>query len=237
MVAFQEVHKEAKLKFVRDFFVCLLLFFFAFPSYISGVHHFWWDFCVCDRVFNPTIHIPSSWMVRAGCVFVAGIHPSRTWTSGSFESVQWNACVHRLDLGLYSHPKEFFGEWSLNPCELQGKNPQRRIEPAPLWTASPNTANWAIPAPQVCEWYAEHLFSSQRAIIMKRVMPLLRLLLVVVWAASCLATDGGNDNHHHHYLNTFAVQVDGGLTEAQSVAEELGFSVDREVLMHWSRCR
>ena len=28
--------------------------------------------------------------------------------SGSFESVRWNACVHRLDLGLYSHPKEFF---------------------------------------------------------------------------------------------------------------------------------
>ena len=29
--------------------------------------------------------------------------------SGSFESVQWNACVHRLDLSLYSHPKEFGG--------------------------------------------------------------------------------------------------------------------------------
>ena len=24
----------------------------------------------------------------------------------SFESVQWKACVHRLDLGLYSRPKE-----------------------------------------------------------------------------------------------------------------------------------
>ena len=24
--------------------------------------------------------------------------------SGSFESVRWNACVHRLDLCLYSHP-------------------------------------------------------------------------------------------------------------------------------------
>ena len=69
-------------------------------------------------------------MVRAGCVFVAGIHPSRTWTSGSFESVRWNACVHRLDLGLYSHLKEFFGEWSLNPCQLQGKNPlYRKMSP------------------------------------------------------------------------------------------------------------
>ena len=35
--------------------------------------------------------------------------------SGSFESVRWNACVHRLDLGLYSHPKEFIGEWSSEP--------------------------------------------------------------------------------------------------------------------------
>ena len=26
--------------------------------------------------------------------------------SGSFESVQSNACVHRLDLGLHFHPRE-----------------------------------------------------------------------------------------------------------------------------------
>ena len=26
--------------------------------------------------------------------------------SGSFESGQWNACMHRQDLGLYFHPKE-----------------------------------------------------------------------------------------------------------------------------------
>ena len=51
-------------------------------------------------------HIPSSWMVmvHAGCVFVVSIHPSVTWMSGSFESLQWHACVHRLQLGLYSHP-------------------------------------------------------------------------------------------------------------------------------------
>ena len=29
--------------------------------------------------------------------------------SGSFESMRWNACVHRLDLGLYSHPIDFWG--------------------------------------------------------------------------------------------------------------------------------
>ena len=53
-----------------------------------------------------------------------------------------------------------FGEWSLNPCLLQGKNPssgkfpQRRIEPATLWTGSPNTTNWAIAAPR--PWFNSH---------------------------------------------------------------------------------
>ena len=48
-------------------------------------------------------------MVHTGRAFVAGIHPSRTWTSVSVESVRWNAYVHRLDPGLYTHPKEFLG--------------------------------------------------------------------------------------------------------------------------------
>ena len=96
------------------------LFFFSFPSYISGVHHFWVRFLRMWPFFNPTIKVVT-FRLRGWCVlgvfFVAGIHPSRTWTSGSFESVWWNrACVHRLDLGLYSHLKEFLGEWSLNPC-------------------------------------------------------------------------------------------------------------------------
>ena len=43
-------------------------------------------------------------MMDDGCDFVDGIHPSRTRTS--FETVRWNACVHRLDLGVYSHPKQ-----------------------------------------------------------------------------------------------------------------------------------
>ena len=32
--------------------------------------------------------------------------------SGSLESVRWNTCEHRLDLGLFSHPKEFWGNRS-----------------------------------------------------------------------------------------------------------------------------
>ena len=95
-------------------------------------------------------------MVHAGCVFVAGIHLSRTWTSGWFESVRWYACVHRLDLSLYSHPKEVFREWSQNPCYLQGKNPlywkklspeDGTHDPASSRTASPTHYQRAIPAP------------------------------------------------------------------------------------------
>ena len=56
------------------------------------------------------------------CVFVAGIHPSRTWMSGSLKSVRCNACVHRLDLGLYSHPKELWGNGVRTHVNSKGKN-------------------------------------------------------------------------------------------------------------------
>ena len=90
-------------------------------------------------------------MVHAGCVFVASIHPSRTWMSGSFESMQWNACVLRLDLGLYSHPKEgVFSRPVLTPRE---KSPlseaQRRIRPTMLHHTgqrAQHTTNWTLPA-------------------------------------------------------------------------------------------
>ena len=88
--------------------------------------HFWWNFCICDHsccfvvllllFFYPTIEVVTfgqHWWCVLG-VFVASIHPSRTWMLGSFESLRWNTCVHRLDLGLHSHPKEGFKEWSQN---------------------------------------------------------------------------------------------------------------------------
>ena len=100
-------------------------------------------------------------MVHAGCVFVAGIHLSRTWTSGSFESVQWNACVHRLDLGLYSHPKEFLGNEVRTHVNSKGKipftpknSPQRRIKPTMLHQAgqrAQHTTN-ELCRPPVCFW-------------------------------------------------------------------------------------
>ena len=56
--------------------------------------------------------------------------------SGSFESVHRNACVHRLDLGLYSHPKEFWGlesEPMLAPREKPSLlEAQMKIKPTTL---------------------------------------------------------------------------------------------------------
>ena len=43
--------------------------------------------------------------------------------SGSLESVRWNACVHRLDFSLYSHPKEFWGSGVRTHVNSKGKYP------------------------------------------------------------------------------------------------------------------
>ena len=95
-------------------------------------------------VFSPTIEVVT-FRLHGWCmlgVFVAGIHPSRTWMSGSFESVQWNACVHRLELGLYSNLKEFLGNGvrthviSKRNNPLYWKNsPYRSIKPTTLHQA------------------------------------------------------------------------------------------------------
>ena len=112
-------------------------------------------------------------MVRAGCVFVAGIQPSRTWMSGSFESLRWNAGAHRQDQGLYSHPKELIGEMESEPMLTpREKSPlpeaQRRFQRATLHHAgqrAQHTTDWAIPDPVIafstaCVMVAEASVSS-----------------------------------------------------------------------------
>ena len=46
--------------------------------------------------------------------------------SGSLESVRWTACVHRLDLGLYTHLKEFGGNGVRAHINSKGKVPSTR---------------------------------------------------------------------------------------------------------------
>ena len=110
--------------------------------------------------FNPTIKVVTfrlrGWCVPGGCVFVAGIHQSRTWTSGSFESARWKCmCAQTRPRFILSSERVFWGNgvWShvnsKGKIPSTGKCPQRRIEPATLWTASPSTTNWAILAPNV----------------------------------------------------------------------------------------
>ena len=74
--------------------------------------------------------------------------------SGSFESVRWNARVQRLDLRLYSHPTEFWGNGVKTHANSKGKKlsarSSRRIESTMLHHTgqqSQHTTNWAIPAP------------------------------------------------------------------------------------------
>ena len=112
-------------------------------------------------------HIPSLWMMmHAGCVFVAGIHPFRTWMSGSFESVRWNACVHGLNFCLYCLPKEFMGNEVRTHVNSVGKIPStwgsegvREVEPSTLHHAEqpvqhtvlvPTPTSPSHPAPWMC---------------------------------------------------------------------------------------
>ena len=102
--------------------VIFLLLLLHFPAVSLG-------FTILDAIFAYvtifyTYHWGSHlspWMVHAGCVFAAGIHPSRTRLSGTFESERWNACIHRLYLGLYSHPKEFWGNGVRTHVNSKGK--------------------------------------------------------------------------------------------------------------------
>ena len=95
-------------------------------------------------------------MVQARRVFVTSIHPFRTWKSGSLESVQCNACVCRLDLGLHFHLKKFGGNGVRTHVNSKGKMPStRKISPeeyrthdaASSRTVRPSYYQQAIPAP------------------------------------------------------------------------------------------
>ena len=88
-------------------------------------------------------------MVHAGCIFVAGIHLSRTWMLGSFGFMRWNSCVHRLDFGFALIRKSLGGMESVRMLTPREKFPlpedQRMVKP--LNAASHTTAS---PTHSVC---------------------------------------------------------------------------------------
>ena len=103
--------------------------FFCVPSCISGVHHFGLDFCVCDCFFNPTIEEVTfrlrEWCMLGVFLFSAFTHLGHE-CQDLFESIQWNACVHRLYPCLYSHPKDFSGNGVRTHVNSKGKIPSTR---------------------------------------------------------------------------------------------------------------
>ena len=115
-------------------------------------------FTIVGEIFAYlTSYILFSSTMYAGCVIAIGICPSRTWMSGSFESVWWNTCVHRLDLGLYSNLKELGGNGVRSHVNSKGKSPPPEKfsleedwinDTASSRTVSPTHYQRAIPVPQ-----------------------------------------------------------------------------------------
>ena len=79
---------------------------------------FGWDFCVCDRFLIQPLRYSHSFFVDFACWMFLLPAFTGLW---SFESVRWNACVHRLDHGLYSYPREFWGNGVLTHVNSKGK--------------------------------------------------------------------------------------------------------------------
>ena len=81
-------------------------------------------------------------MVRAGCVFDAGIHPPRI-------RAMKHMCAQTRPQFILSSERVFLTHVNSKGTYVNSKGkipstrkfPQRRIEPATLWTASPNTTN------------------------------------------------------------------------------------------------
>ena len=85
-----------------------ITFFFLSPAVYLGFTIFGWYFLRIWPFFNPTIKVVT-FRLRGWCML--GVFLLLTFTRLGHE------CQDLLSLcGLYSHPKELLGEWSLNPC-------------------------------------------------------------------------------------------------------------------------
>ena len=130
-------------------------FFFAFHSCISGVHHFWVRFLRMWPFFNPTIKVVT-FRLRGWCVLGVVLLPAFTRLGHERQDLLslydgMHVCTDYTS--VYTLIRRSFwgnGVWthvnSKGKIRSTRKCPQRRIEPATLWTASPSTTNWAIPA-------------------------------------------------------------------------------------------
>ena len=87
--------------------------------------------------FNPTIEVVT-FRLRGLCMLGVFLLPAFTRLGHECQDL-FDCYVHRLDLGLYSHSKEFWGNGVRTHVNSKGiihstgkKSPQRRIEPTTL---------------------------------------------------------------------------------------------------------
>ena len=90
--------------------------------------------------------------------------------SGSFESLWWNKCVHKLDLGLYSHPTEILKKGVRTHVNSKGKIPSIRgskengsHDTASCRTLSPqyNQLSYSGPLPTLNAYVITHISLCQ----------------------------------------------------------------------------
>ena len=101
-------------------------FFFCIPQLYLLSSPFWVRFLACVIVFNLTIEVVTfglhGWRMLGVFLLRASARLGYE-CQDLFESVPWNACVYRLNLGLYSHPKEFCGTGVRTSVNSKGKIP------------------------------------------------------------------------------------------------------------------
>ena len=93
-------------------------FFFAFPSYISEVHHFWVRFLRMCPFFNPTIKVVT-FRFRRWCVLGVFLLPAFTRLGHERQDLlsPCDECMCAQTRPRFILSSEgVFGEWSLNPC-------------------------------------------------------------------------------------------------------------------------
>ena len=111
------------------------LYLWGWPIWVRWLHM--WPLCCCCICccccccccFNTTIAVVTfrlrGWYMLSVFSLPAFTRPGCECLGHQCqdESVRWNPCVHRLDLGFYSHPKEFWRNWVRTHVNSKGKVP------------------------------------------------------------------------------------------------------------------
>ena len=158
--------------------------------------------------------------------------PSTTWISGSFESIRWNVCVYRLDLGLYSHLTEFWGDGVRTHGNSKGKFPlleaQRRVEPVMLHHAgqpAQHSTDWAIPVPL---WLSMSTYSYTKSYITHANIPVCAFkhacagILKHTRTHTRTCACAHSHTHTHTHTHTFA----GTASHTNTISLSLSYSTD-----------